>query len=553
MHENRKIDLDSQDLNLNLLSLDNFEQLPQKNQNENETGNLKKKEKKKNKYREKKSSSSTSLDDNFSIKVSSFAAVETASEASITPNNPNNSNNQNNRSNQNIPNIPNIQNNHDVNVATIKKNGETVMLPPFRPSKEKAQQNIQLYPPIGHPQMNGPNFQTPIFYPHPVYPHMKRPQHPVFYFSKEPIQLKREKAQPLPIINPQNRKQIEIEQPNFVPRERTHNKPQRLYNPNRPKKQEPKEVIYRIPELMKIETSYVPMFFPTTESWFDHLNSTSISSLRTHENNFCIAIDCEMVGIGEKGKYSSLARVSIVNYYGEVLLDKFVKPTREITDYRTKFSGITPELLANANEFKKVQKEVESIMKDHIVVGQSIYFDFKALRTRHPEHLIRDTSQYNMILGAETEKGVTPSLKKLAKDVLRINIQEGEHDSIEDARASMILYRHRQAEWEEYLKTNGFPKPKGCKICDSFSHVIRDCPYNRKNLKNAKKDKKYNQNLSNDNIINDNDDKIDYDEYNRDPNTSKYYSYRCPESCNNYNSFTRSSYQHYNYHAINNI
>lgn len=56
-----------------------------------------------------------------------------------------------------------------------------------------------------------------------------------------------------------------------------------------------------------------------------------------------------MVGVGEKGKHSVLARVSIVNYYGEVLLDRFVKSRREITDYRTQFSGITPELLTNGN------------------------------------------------------------------------------------------------------------------------------------------------------------------------------------------------------------
>lgn len=58
-----------------------------------------------------------------------------------------------------------------------------------------------------------------------------------------------------------------------------------------------------------------------------------------------------MVGVGAKGKYSVLARVSIVNYYGEVLLDRFVKSRREITDYRTQFSGITPELLINGNYF----------------------------------------------------------------------------------------------------------------------------------------------------------------------------------------------------------
>lgn len=36
-----------------------------------------------------------------------------------------------------------------------------------------------------------------------------------------------------------------------------------------------------------------------------------------------VAIDCEMVGTGEDGKESALARVSIVNKFGIALLDTF--------------------------------------------------------------------------------------------------------------------------------------------------------------------------------------------------------------------------------------
>jgi hypothetical protein len=151
--------------------------------------------------------------------------------------------------------------------------------------------------------------------------------------------------------------------------------------------------------------------------------------------------------------------------------------------------------------------------------------------------LIRDTSYYNTIFGIETEKGVTPSLKKLAKDILGINIQEGEHDSIEDARASMILYRHRQAGWEEHLKTNGFSRLKECKFCGSSFHTSKRCLDNKRKLKDDK-DKMDKDNL--DQNIKNNDD----DEYNRDPNTSKYYSYSYP---NNYNAnYEPVTYQHYN-------
>jgi RNA exonuclease 4 len=59
-----------------------------------------------------------------------------------------------------------------------------------------------------------------------------------------------------------------------------------------------------------------------------------------------VAIDCEMVGVGPGGIDSALARVSIVNYHGVVLLDKYVKPGEKVTDLRTKVSGITFKHLA---------------------------------------------------------------------------------------------------------------------------------------------------------------------------------------------------------------
>ncbi|KAA1115060.1 3'-5' exonuclease [Puccinia graminis f. sp. tritici] len=53
-----------------------------------------------------------------------------------------------------------------------------------------------------------------------------------------------------------------------------------------------------------------------------------------------VAIDCEMVGVGPNGSVSALARVSIVDFHGNVLLDQYVKPTQPVTQYRTWVSGI---------------------------------------------------------------------------------------------------------------------------------------------------------------------------------------------------------------------
>jgi RNA exonuclease 4 len=55
-----------------------------------------------------------------------------------------------------------------------------------------------------------------------------------------------------------------------------------------------------------------------------------------------VAVDCEMVGVGPDGKESSLARVSVVNFHGVVLLDEFVRQRERVVDYRTEYSGVRP-------------------------------------------------------------------------------------------------------------------------------------------------------------------------------------------------------------------
>ena len=44
--------------------------------------------------------------------------------------------------------------------------------------------------------------------------------------------------------------------------------------------------------------------------------------------------------VGVEGPDDALARVSIVNYNGHVLLDKYVRPERRIVDFRTWVSGV---------------------------------------------------------------------------------------------------------------------------------------------------------------------------------------------------------------------
>jgi RNA exonuclease 4 len=163
-------------------------------------------------------------------------------------------------------------------------------------------------------------------------------------------------------------------------------------------------------------------------------------------------MDCEMVGVGPNPDNDSvLARVSVVNFNGDQVYDSYVRPKEMVTDWRTHVSGIAPKHMVEARTFEQVQKEVAEIMKDRILVGHAVSNDLDALLLSHSKRDIRDTSKhlpYRKIAG-----GGSPRLKMLAEEFLGLKIQDGAHSSVEDARATMALYRREKDAFErEHLK-----------------------------------------------------------------------------------------------------
>ncbi|KAL7731515.1 hypothetical protein ACLKA6_011982 [Drosophila palustris] len=172
---------------------------------------------------------------------------------------------------------------------------------------------------------------------------------------------------------------------------------------------------------------------------------------RKAQHNRYLAMDCEMVGVGHNGQDAMLARVSIVNKVGEVMLDKHVKPRQPVTDYRTSVSGIRPQDIENGEDFKVVQEEVVKMLQGKILVGHALRNDLAVLGIKHPMVHIRDTSRYKPLCKV-VSNGHTPSLKRLTMAVLGQEIQTGEHNSVEDARAAMSIYNRIADDWEKYIE-----------------------------------------------------------------------------------------------------
>lgn len=167
-----------------------------------------------------------------------------------------------------------------------------------------------------------------------------------------------------------------------------------------------------------------------------------------------VALDCEMVGVGPGGERSSLARACVVNNDGVVLLDAYVAQKERVTDYRTRYSGITPELLVGAPPLEEVQKKVAALLDGRILVGHALHNDLTALMLSHPRAMMRDTSRYGPLM-REPRPGRKPkpkALRVLAAEELGLTIQEGSHSPVDDARAALYLYHKHRREWEAAVR-----------------------------------------------------------------------------------------------------
>lgn len=163
-----------------------------------------------------------------------------------------------------------------------------------------------------------------------------------------------------------------------------------------------------------------------------------------------VALDCEFVGIGKDGEESALARISIINYYGVVLLDTYVRPKERVTDWRTWVSGIQSHHMQDAIDFKTAQLKTMELINNKILVGHALSNDLDMLFLSHPKSMIRDTCQFPKF--REIAGGKSPSLKKLIKHFIQVDIQIGQHSSVEDARATMLLFRLFKKEIEQSMR-----------------------------------------------------------------------------------------------------
>ncbi|KAJ7487522.1 hypothetical protein B0H11DRAFT_1095037 [Mycena galericulata] len=176
-------------------------------------------------------------------------------------------------------------------------------------------------------------------------------------------------------------------------------------------------------------------------------------------SNAMIALSTVCVGVGPGGTTSMLARVVLVDFHGEYILDTFVRPTMEVVDYRQATTGIHSWQLfsKDAVPFNILQQEVANKIRGKVLVGHSLWNDLSVLGIPHPAVHTRDVALYQPFRLALRSPHQVVGLQTLCWNLMRRRCQEGLIDPSENARAAMDLYRSHSKEWEAAVAHGNWP------------------------------------------------------------------------------------------------
>ncbi|KAF8496216.1 hypothetical protein F5888DRAFT_1706478 [Russula emetica] len=236
-------------------------------------------------------------------------------------------------------------------------------------------------------------------------------------------------------------------------------------------KKDPTQYLLTVEQMVENDypvPSYLADVFSKPDGWMETPEADPVVDFKPGTQSV-YAIDCEMC-LTEDGK--ALTRVCIIDFItNKVVKDQLVKPPSPITDYLTRFSGITAQALEPiTTTLADVQAHLRTLITPStILLGHSLESDLRALQLSHSRCI--DTA---LIFHHPRGRPLKPGLAWLARKWLGRTIQDrgpGGHDPEEDARACADLLRAKIKNGPGYGEFRADYEPILARIARSQSHI----------------------------------------------------------------------------------
>ncbi len=169
-----------------------------------------------------------------------------------------------------------------------------------------------------------------------------------------------------------------------------------------------------------------------------------------------VCIDLETTGLDPKrDRIIEIGAVKVERGETTGEWEAFVNPERKLEERIVELTGIRDEQLAGAKKIAELLPEFFSFLGDHVLLGHSVLFDFSFLKKAAVNERMTFERQ-----GIDTLKIARKYLKDLESRSLdslcrHYGIGHNAHRALEDARATVILYRKLLEEFYEQEKEAG--------------------------------------------------------------------------------------------------
>ncbi|KAA1468546.1 hypothetical protein DENSPDRAFT_814893 [Dentipellis sp. KUC8613] len=175
-----------------------------------------------------------------------------------------------------------------------------------------------------------------------------------------------------------------------------------------------------------------------------------------HDASRILAVHSQTVMTGPAADIPMVARVSITDYRGNVVLDTFVKPSLPVADYRSLVTGLDSHYLEKAPDFTTVQRQVATLLHGRIIVGYSLWNFLSVIGVPHPAADTRDVALFLPFRQSLGSRGALP-LEVLVNRLMGRNIGHNYEHPLENARASLDLFRSSEHIWESAIVSGSWP------------------------------------------------------------------------------------------------